>query len=337
MKNKTEILLGVSGGIDSEYSAKLLMENGFAVHGMYINMLNKSVDGVKRVAENLNIELIIKDKTFDFQQQVVFPFSQYYQDGKTPNPCVECNRYVKIQTLLEESQKLGIPYIATGHYANIKSKEGRFCISKAKDIKKDQSYFLWKLTQEQIKVLKFPLGNIIKKDLLSEMVGYKESQDICFINGDYRTFLDELGVVCSNGDFLSMDGKKLGIHNGIQNYTRGQRKGLGIALGFPAYVTKIDSESNSVYLGTREDLKIKSFYVKDLNFQSFDSFEDERVFDVKTRYRANPIKASVRIKDDKAYVELLEPDTLVTPGQSAVFYDGDCVAFGGEIMEEGMI
>ncbi len=337
MKKQTEILLGISGGIDSEYSAKILMNEGYIVHGMYINMLNKSSEEAKKVAENLGINFLVKDKSEEFRNLVVEPFMQCYSVGKTPNPCVECNRFVKIQTLYEESQRAGIPYIATGHYAKIKKINDRYCILKAADLKKDQSYFLWKLTQDQLKVLMFPLGDIIKENvLLNREVGYKESQDVCFISGDYRDFLSAEGVLSQKGNFLSTDGKIIGKHNGIQNYTRGQRKGLGIALGYPAFVTKIDVNSNSIILGTREELNIHSFYVKDLNFQYAEHFEDERVYWVKTRYRATPAKASVKIREKKAYVELFEPDTLVTPGQSAVFYEGDCVAFGGEIIEEGM-
>ena len=337
MNNNNEVLLGLSGGIDSEYSARLLLEAGFNVSGMYINMLNKSVDGVKDVAEKLGISLHIKEKSKEFNEMVVYPFADYYKKGKTPNPCVECNRFVKIQTLLEESRKLGIPYIATGHYAKIKKIGDRYCIAKGADEKKDQSYFLWKLSAQQLEVLKFPLGDVFKKDLLSKQsYGYKESQDICFIKGDYRDFLTEMEISSPKGNFLSIDGKIIGLHEGIQNYTRGQRKGLGVALGYPAYVTKIDSNSNSVILGKREDLSVHSFWVKDLNFQAVDRFSGEREFTVKTRYRATPILASVKLVNDMAYVCLSEADTLVTPGQSAVFYDGECVAFGGEIIEEGM-
>ncbi len=337
VKKQNDVLLGLSGGIDSEYSAKFLMEEGFNVCGMYINMLNKPLDNVNRVAESLGIELCVIDKSSDFNDFVVSPFVSYYQKGKTPNPCVECNRFVKIQSLLEESKNRGIPYIATGHYAKIKKVGSRYCVAKATDLKKDQSYFLWKLTEEQLKVLKFPLGNVLKETLLSEQAtGYKESQDICFIENDYREFLKNKGVFSSSGDFVSVDGKILGKHVGIQNYTRGQRKGLGIALGFPAFVTRIDPCENSIVLGTRDDLKVSSFWVKDINFQSTEEFSDEREFTVKTRYRAVPVRASVKIIDNKAHVQLFEADTLVTPGQSAVFYDEDCVAFGGEIIEDGM-
>lgn len=335
--NKNEVLLGLSGGIDSEYSAKLLLEEGFSVSGMYINMLGKSVEGVKNVSDKLGIPLYITDKSKEFGENVVSPFADYYQKGKTPNPCVECNRFVKIQTLLEESKKLGIPYIATGHYAKIKKIGDRYCIAKGADAKKDQSYFLWKLTEEQLKVLKFPLGDVLKETLLSEQsYGYKESQDICFIDKDYRDFLTEIGVSSPAGDFLSVDGKIVGRHNGICNYTRGQRKGLGVALGYPAFVTKIDTLTNSITLGKREDLSVRTFWVKDLNFQAVEEFTDEREFNVKTRYRATPILASVKLIDGKARVCLSEPDSLVTPGQSAVFYDGECIAFGGEIIEEEM-
>lgn len=337
MKKQSEVLLGLSGGIDSEYSAKLLLDMGYSVSGLYINMLNKSTESVMRVASSLNIPLYIIDKSKEFENLVVTPFCNYYQRGKTPNPCVECNRFVKLQSLFEESKKMGIPYVATGHYAKIEKVGDRFCISKAKDNKKDQSYFLWKLTQEQISVLKFPLGDILKETLLlNQSEGYKESQDICFIKGDYRDFLNERGISSACGSFLTTCGKNVGEHSGIQNYTRGQRKGLGVALGYPAYVTKINLENNSVILGKREDLNVTSFVVKDLNFQGVEEFLGEGAFTVKTRYRANPVKASVKIKDNKAYVELLEADSLVTPGQSAVFYDGERVAFGGEIMEEGM-
>ncbi len=337
MKERSEILLGLSGGIDSEYSAKLLIDEGFEVYGLYINMLNKSTSGVEKVADNLGIDLKIIDKSKEFEDLVASRFAQYYKMGKTPNPCVECNRYVKIQALFEESKKRNIPYIATGHYAKVSKIGERYCVSRAKDIKKDQSYFLWKLTQEQLESIRFPLGDVIKDSILQDAsVGYKESQDICFIDGDYREYLKNKSVIMTSGNFLSVDGKIIGEHKGICNYTRGQRKGLGIALGYPAFVTRIDPESNSVVLGTRDDLKIKSFCVKDLNFQSCEEFSDEREFMVKTRYRATPIKASVKINDNRAYVQLCEYDTLVTPGQSAVFYDGDNVAFGGEIIEEGM-
>lgn len=337
MKNKGDILLGLSGGIDSEYSARLLLEEGYNVKGLYINMLKKDVSSVEKVANGLEIPLLVLDKSESFQKYVVVPFAEYYKNGKTPNPCVECNRFVKIQTLFEESKKRNIPFIATGHYANVSYENGRYSISKGADLKKDQSYFLWKLTQEQISRIRFPLGSIIKEDVLqSKTEGYKESQDICFIDGDYREFLKSLNVETPKGAFLNFRGEKVGEHIGVHNYTRGQRKGLGIALGYPAYVTHINVQENEITLGTRKELEVNSFKVKDLNFQSVECFSDTKVYDVKTRYRAKPAKASVKIIGDKAIVELFEPDTLVSAGQSAVFYDGNKLAFGGEIVSEDL-
>ncbi len=338
MKNKGDILLGLSGGIDSEFSARLLLEEGYNVKGLYINMLKKDVSAVENVAEKLGIPLFVEDKSESFQENVVLPFADYYKSGKTPNPCVECNRFVKIQTLFEESKKRNIPYVATGHYASVSFENGRYSISRGADLKKDQSYFLWKLTQEQISRIRFPLGNIIKEEVLqTKSEGYKESQDICFIDGDYRDFLKNLGVETPKGFFLNSNGEKVGEHLGIHNYTRGQRKGLGIALGYPAYVTCINSEKNEITLGTRKELEVVSFTVKDLNFQSVESFSGIRIYDVKTRYRSKPAKASVEILGDKAVVELFEPDALVSAGQSAVFYDGNKIAFGGEIEPDNLI
>ncbi len=338
MKNNGKILLGLSGGVDSEYSAKLLLNLGYEVFGLYVNMLNKDTSKVEKTAEKLSVPLFIIDKSSEFISFVTEPFLKCYKEGKTPNPCVECNRFVKIQTLIEESERLDIPYVATGHYAKISENEGRYSVSRASDLKKDQSYFLWKLTQKQLKKLVFPLGDVLKENILSAETekGYKESQDICFIDGDYRDFLKVQGVKTLSGNFLNTKGEIVGIHSGIQNYTRGQRKGLGIALGYPAFVTDIDPIKNTVTLGNRDELKVNSFFAENLNFQSTEEFHDERVYYVKTRYRAIPQKASVKLIDNKAKVELFEADTLVTPGQSAVFYDGDNVAFGGEIVKEGM-
>ncbi len=338
MKNKGKILLGLSGGVDSEYSAKLLIMAGYEVYGMYVNMLNKDTSKVEETAKKLSVPLFIADKSSEFSSFVTDPFLKCYKEGKTPNPCVECNRFVKIQTLLEESEKLDIPFVATGHYAKTSEIDGRYSVSRALDSKKDQSYFLWKLTQKQLSKLVFPLGDVLKENVLSTETskGYKESQDICFIEGDYRDFLFEHGLKTEYGDFINTKGETVGKHCGIQNYTRGQRKGLGIALGYPAFVTDIDPLRNTVTLGTRDELKVNSFFAENLNFQSTDEFHDERIYYVKTRYRATPQKASVKLIDKKAKVELFEADTLVTPGQSAVFYDGDTVAFGGEIVKEGM-
>ncbi len=337
MGKNDKILLGLSGGIDSEYSAKLLKEKGYSVEGMYINMLQKSAEKVRFVAESLGIPLHIREMNDAFLKCVISPFVKAYTLGKTPNPCVECNRFVKIQTLLEESEKLKIPYIATGHYANISMVGDRYAVSRARDTKKDQSYFLWKLTQSQLKRLVFPLGTIIKEDVLKEASKqYKESQDICFVEGDYRDFLRNMGVNFPTGKFVDTEGNVVGEHSGIHNYTRGQRKGLGVALGYPAFVTEIDPKNNTVVLGKRDDLKIHSFKIHNLNFVSVEPCEVAGEYSVKTRYRATPVPAFVKIEGKEAYVELAAGDDLVTPGQSAVFYNGDYVAFGGEILQEDM-
>ncbi len=339
MENRMDktVLLGISGGVDSEYAAALLKKNGYNVVGMYINMLNKSIYSVADVADKLGIQLIVKNAEEAFKNFVVSPFINSYREGKTPNPCVECNRFVKIDYLYNESVKLGIPYIATGHYAKISKANDRFFIKRGVDEKKDQSYFLWKLEMKHLSKLIFPLGDIIKENILppSES-GYKESQDICFIPTDYRDFLREKKVTSPRGFFKDSFGNIVGEHNGIINYTRGQRKGLGVALGYPAYVTNIDVKENVITLGSREELTVHSFKVNNLNFQSVEMFSGEREFYVKTRYRSKLRKANVRIDSQIATVELAEGDDLVTAGQSAVFYDGDNIAFGGEIIEESM-
>ncbi|MBQ4054865.1 MAG: tRNA 2-thiouridine(34) synthase MnmA [Clostridia bacterium] len=334
------IVIGCSGGLDSTYVAGLLSEN-HEVCGVSLKMSDHTDTALAREScEVLGIPFVELDVRDDFNKYVVDNFVDEYRRARTPNPCIMCNRYVKIRALCDYAADNGFDCVATGHYCRIENHNGRYCVVRGTDERKDQSYMLWQLTQDQLSKLMTPLGDSVKDEVREsaysqglKAASLKESQDICFIpGGDYVSFIKKKTGEFPEGDFIDADGTVLGRHKGIINYTLGQRKGLGIALGQPMFVVAIDPVANTVTLAKSGEEYMSSFSVSGLVFQQ--QIEQNGEFDdlcVKIRYAARPVPCRVRIENGMASVSFLTPQRAVTPGQSAVFYRGDSVAFGGFI------
>ena len=353
---KGKVLLGMSGGIDSTVSAMLLLEQGYEVVGVtfrtYDSMKEsclarekgcctiESIMEAKHNAEKMGFEHHIVDFRDTFNRCVIRNFIDEYMSGRTPNPCVLCNSHIKWGELLRVADEMGCDYVATGHYARIREHDGHFYLATAADEKKDQTYFLWMLTEENLRRTIFPLGNYTKDQVraIAREQGYetlavkKESQEICFIpNDDYRAFLKanvpdyEERVV--PGHYIDAEGKVLGTHQGFVNYTIGQRKGLGIALGHPAYVTKIDAARNEVTLGTNEDLFATELRFRPSGFRDLDISTSRLTAKVRYRSQAVPVE-----KIDGDRIKFAAPVWGITPGQSVVLYQDDLVVGGGIII-----
>ncbi len=334
----------MSGGIDSTYAATELRRSGYSVEGAFLKMTEDSdVASALRAAEALNVPLIVVDCTERFRDVVIGNFLSEYAAARTPNPCIVCNRFVKIAALCETAQKMGISKVATGHYADVGFDEetGRYDIRKAADPKKDQSYMLWRLTQEQLAMLRFPLNSLLKSEIKAKAremslpnADAAESQEICFIpSNDYVSYIEERIGAFPKGAFKDESGKTVGTHEGIIHYTIGQRKGLGISLGKPAFVTAIDPETNTVSV-TVDEKKIFTdrLVCRELNFMALAPGDYSDIAgEGKVRYAARPECASACIRGDRAEIFFAHPVRAVTPGQSVVFYDGDRILFGGMI------
>jgi tRNA-specific 2-thiouridylase len=302
---------------------------------------NTDVEKAQIAAETLGVPLHVVDCSKRFHDIVVKDFLEEYAAARTPNPCVICNRYVKIDSLCECARSLGISRVATGHYANIGYDGNRYYIKKAMDLRKDQSYVLWRLTQDQLSMLTFPLAEREKKTIRAEALEMnlpsadaEESQEICFIpTNDYISYIEEAIGVFPEGDFLDEEGRVLGKHKGIIHYTIGQRKGLGLSLGKPGFVTAIDPVANTVKVVSDESRIFSTHLVCDtLNFQKLVPMKNGTIrAEGKVRYAAKPVMATVQIEGDSAKVQFDTPVRAVTPGQSVVFYDGDDVLMGGII------
>lgn len=338
-----KILLGMSGGVDSSYAVVELRRRGFFVEGAVLKMSDSTdVSGAEQAAAALSVPLHIVDCTERFQRIVIEDFISEYTKARTPNPCVVCNRFVKIAALCELAKTLQIPAVATGHYAGICRDAGtnRLYITKAADPHKDQSYVLWRLTQEQLSMLHFPLDGLLKKDIQSRAREMKlsaadapESQEICFIpDGDYASYIEAAAGKFPKGDFIDKNGKVLGEHQGILHYTIGQRKGLGISLGRPVFVSSMDAASNTVTLSEEDAVFRDHFICRSLNFMKLapEDYDGIRA-EVKIRYSAKPEMATVRILGETAEVCLDHPVRAATPGQSAVFYQDEGILLGGII------
>lgn len=339
------ILLGLSGGLDSVSAARILMEQGHTVEGATLLMTDhSSTKEAETAARQVGIPLHIIDCREKFAGIVIGDFLSEYRRGRTPSPCTVCNRNVKMDTLCRYAMENGFDGYATGHYCKIeRGDNGRFAPVFAADRRKDQTYMLWRMTQEQFSTLHTPLSDRLKSDLRAEAAELgldaahaEESQDTCFIpeGVSCRDFLAAHIGEDLSGDFVDADGKVLGKHLGIQYYTVGQRKGLGIALGRPAFVTKIDPAARTVTLQFAEHTFAKRITITDLNFVGDEPrTEGELCRAVKIRYAAPPVPATVRFEGECATVEFDTPVRTPAPGQSAVFYDGDRLAFGGVIDE----
>lgn len=343
MKNK-KVLLGMSGGIDSTYAVVKLRSLGYEVEGAILKMSEHTdVAAAQRSADALGVKLHVVDCTDDFSKCVVNNFVSEYCAARTPNPCIVCNREVKFKKLCECAKENGCDNVSTGHYAHVRQnpENSRYYISRGLDDRKDQSYVLWRLSQEELEMLFFPLADDVKtevkqisKDMALPSAEAKESQEICFIpSNDHAAYMEELlGRRFAEGSFIDASGKVLGKHKGVPRYTIGQRKGLGISLGKHVFVTSINPHDNTVTLGDEEELFKTELDISDLVFQKRVIADGESArLAVKIRYAAKPTACTVTVKGDKAHIVLDEPARAITPGQSAVFYDGDDVVFGGFI------
>jgi tRNA-specific 2-thiouridylase len=358
VSSKPRIVVGLSGGVDSSLASALLKKEGYDVIGITFRMWPKeecgqsgsraccSLEAVTRarvVSEDLGIPYYVVDFSADFKKHVIDYFCSEYLKGLTPNPCVICNQKIKFGKLMEKARSLGASYVATGHYAKMDAdkRSGRFLLKEGRDKVKEQSYFLFNLSQEQLKHAIFPLGGMTKKRVRSLAKRMKiktyntvSSQDICFIRDkNYAEYIREkTGVEIKTGKIVDKDGKVLGRHKGIPFYTIGQRRGLGVAYKEPLYVTAFDIENNRVVVGVKEDLMKRSVIADRLNWISVKGIVKPLKVMAKIRYNHKKAKATVtKIDADTVRVDFDEPQSAPTPGQAVVFYDKDVVIGGGWI------
>ncbi len=347
VKNRFSVGVAMSGGVDSSVTAILLKKSGHDVHGFFMALaqpdLDQQIERVKKVAEHLEIPLTVIDLATEFKETVLDYFTSSYFDGRTPNPCVLCNPKIKFGRLLEEILGSGCDFMATGHYARISEGADRiFHLLKGLDPKKDQSYFLHRLTQQQLSRILFPLGGHTKENVyrMAQELGISgvhgaESQDVCFLKK--RNLKSFMAQYCQeeydDGFIVTMDNNIIGKHQGIQGYTVGQRKGLGIPDATPYYVVALDPVKNEVVVGKKEDLYRRELSVSDVNWTAGREPDLTQDFSIRIRYRHKGAPARIMPAQKGIYkVCFQEPQLAVTPGQFAVFYDADEVMGGGEIL-----
>lgn len=354
-----KVVVGMSGGVDSSVAAYLLKQQGYDVVGVTMQIWQdesheeiekkggccglSAVDDARRVAAMLDIPYYVMNFKSEFKRDVIDYFVREYLAGRTPNPCIACNRYVKWESLLTRSIQIGADYIATGHYARIcELPNGRYAIRNSVTAKKDQTYALYNLTQEQLKRTLMPIGDYTKEqvrkiaeDIGLMVAGKPDSMEICFVpDNDYASFIEkETGVTSVPGDFVDVDGNVIGKHRGVIHYTVGQRKGLGIALGKPAFVVAIRPEQNQVVIGEDRDVYTERLYANNLNFMAVDDISEPVHVKAKIRYSHEGAYCTVR-KIDSDTIECIfdQPVRAVTPGQAVVLYDGEYVLGGGTII-----
>lgn len=339
---KEKIAIGMSGGVDSSVAAYLLKEQGYEVIGITMMLLNdektlKAIEDAKKICQELGIKHLILDLKEEFKEIVINNFIDAYKAGKTPNPCIVCNKYFKFGLFYEKIKELGITKIATGHYASIEN--GKLKMSKSKD--KDQSYFLYGINKDIIKNIVFPLEEYDNKEKVREIATKlnlstkekKDSQEICFVkDNNYSAFLkDNIKEKINSGNICLKDGTILGKHNGIINYTIGQRKGLGISYSEPLYVVEINKEENKIIVSTNDDLFKDTLIAEDINILVDDI--NQEVY-AKIRSRSIPSKATATIQNNKLIVKFNEKQRAITKGQSVVLYDENNYCLGGGIITE---
>lgn len=338
-----KVFVAMSGGVDSTVAAALLLDMGYEVCGVNFVLeygADSSLDAQK-AAEQLGIELYVLDLREKFKEEIIDYFAAEYKAGRTPNPCVMCNKKIKFGKFFDFAKEKGADFIATGHYAKVERRGDEFILKKADNLLKDQSYVLYNLNQEILSKTLFPLSEFSKEEIrkIAEEKGISaankpDSQDICFIpDGDYVKFLKEnCGFCDKEGNFLDDEGNAIGKHSGAYRFTIGQRKGLGVSFGKPMFVTKICAENNEVTLSPGGMEYFSSLVAEEVSFISEKAPKDEIVVDVKTRYSAKPVSCMLKMTDDKkAELTFSQPIRAVAPGQSAVFYDGDVLLGGGVI------
>lgn len=344
-------LIAMSGGVDSSVAALLMSE--YERIGCTMRLFDKvdeseksccslkEVEDARAVCSRLGIPYYVFSFTGDFEEKIIGKFIRSYQRGITPNPCIDCNRYMKFDKLLLRAEELGCELIATGHYARVEEENGRYVLKKALDPAKDQSYVLYSLTQEQLRHIRFPLGELSKDEVrrIAQEHGFvnankPDSQDICFVpDGDYAGFIEQKCGKMPVGDFVTVDGSVLGQHKGITHYTIGQRKHLGISVGAPIYVVKIHPQDNTVVLGDESYLFSTVARVEDFNWISGEVPQAPVRCRAKTRYRQKEQPAVAHPNPDGSVTVIFdEPVRAITPGQACVLYDGEIVLGGGEIV-----
>lgn len=350
-------LIAMSGGVDSSLAAKLMIDAGFECIGCTMKLYDNEdiglsrqntccslddVNDAKSVAHKLGMPHYVFNFKDGFKENVIARFVEAYETGRTPNPCIDCNRYMKFKKLHDRAMELDCDYVVTGHYARVEKDGDKFVLKKALDDTKDQSYVLYSITQEQLAHTMFPLGSLKKTEVRAIAdensfvnANKPDSQDICFVpDGDYGAFLERhTGKTYEQGDFVDANGNVLGTHNGIVKYTIGQRKGLGIAFGKPMYVTGICPYNNTVVLGENEELFKTTLIADDFNWIAGEAPASEFTCKAKIRYSQKEQPATAYVLED-GHVKLVfdEPQRAITPGQAAVLYDGDTVLGGGTII-----
>ena len=356
---KKKVVVGLSGGVDSSVAAWLLKEQGYDVIGVTMQIWQdepeliqeenggccglSAVDDARRVAQILDIPYYVMNFKKEFKANVMDYFVDEYLHGRTPNPCIACNRYVKWESLLQRSLAIGADYIATGHYARIEQlPNGRYAIRNSVTAAKDQTYALYNLTQEQLKRTLMPVGEYSKDQIrvIAEKIGLptahkKDSQEICFVDdNDYAGFIDGYGQgKVPEGNFVDKDGKVLGRHKGITRYTIGQRKGLGLAMGHPVFVVAVRPDTNEVVIGENKDVFTDTLYAGNLNFMAIEALKEPMRARGKIRYSHEGADCTIRMIDDNTLeCKFDEPQRAVTPGQALVLYDGEYVLGGGTII-----
>lgn len=348
------VAVAMSGGIDSSVTACLLKKQGINIFGIFLQLFRDqpgykaSEEAVTDVCRTLGIKLYILDLRDLFDREIILPFCEEYIKGRTPNPCIECNYRIKFGFMMKKAMELGATKIATGHYARVVYERDKWVLKKGIDRKKDQSYFLYRLGQEQLKNIVMPMGYMYKSKTrkLSGLFGClsnkEESQEVCFIPNDYRKFIAEYHEeTCIPGNIVDKNGRIIGSHNGILNFTIGQRKGLGIADSNPFYVIGIDKGRNEIVAGKREDIFSKSLKARILRWNLPKEPGEKYVLKSKIRYQHEPEYAQICFRreeegEETAHIVFENPQRAITPGQSIVFYRYNTVVGGGIILKSGI-